>query len=275
MAVNKAFMNLSGAMDLIKMSKNPLTPVYEAITNSLESLAMKFEREVSDQTDPEIEVKFYFTGLLEEYKDLEQVEIVDNGIGFTDENYNRFIEFFDKSKGYDNRGTGRLQYFHRFNKIHVESTFLIDGDVNRRVIKCDKKNFISSEELTTENASSSPSTKIVLSDYSSDQSERDFFSGLTADEIETSIKSHFLLRFYLDIQKDAFHPPKVKITLMKGKDKLDERVIEPDSLPKPQEQGEIKVPYMRLADDGKGKAELETVAGRHEVIKWAHFMVTF
>ena len=116
MTINKAFMNLSGAMDLIKMSKNPLSPIYEAMTNSLEALA---QRNVEEEFSGELVVNCYFTGLLEESKELEQVEITDNGIGFTGENYNRFCEFFDKSKGYDNRGAERLQYFHRFHQIKV------------------------------------------------------------------------------------------------------------------------------------------------------------
>lgn len=125
-------MNLSGAMDLIKMSKNPLAPVYDAMTNSLESIAQRLEEK--GQVAGEIEVRFYFGGLLKEHKELEQVVIVDNGIGFTEENYNRFREFFDKSKGYDNRGTGRLQYLHRFERVKVDSVFESEEKFYRRAI---------------------------------------------------------------------------------------------------------------------------------------------
>ncbi|RYY74252.1 MAG: hypothetical protein EOO52_15460 [Gammaproteobacteria bacterium] len=94
MAKTKPLMNLNGAMDLIKMSKNPLTPIYEAITNSLEALTQK------GMTDSrhEIEVTLYFGGLLDNFKDLQQVDIVANATGFTEKNWSRFKEFFDKSK---------------------------------------------------------------------------------------------------------------------------------------------------------------------------------
>jgi hypothetical protein len=207
MSINKAFMNLSGAMDLIKMSKNPLAPIYEAMTNSLEAFAQRPDK--GQKITNEINVHLYFSGLLDDCKELEQVDVIDNGIGFTEENYNRFCEFFDKSKGYDNRGTGRLQYFHRFQKIKVNSIFESEGEFFRRTINTNKNNFIVDEDLVSEAALSSPKTIVSLLQYLPSPSEKEYFNNLTIDEIASSIKSHFLLRFYLDKQKEGFQAPKV------------------------------------------------------------------
>jgi hypothetical protein len=269
MAISKAFMNLSGAMDLIKMSKNPLAPIYEAMTNSLEALA---QRTCDNKIVGEIEVQFYFSGLLEDSKELEQVVIIDNGIGFTDENYNRFREFFDKSKGYDNRGTGRLQYLHRFHRIKVDSVFASEDVFYRRTIDCNRNDFIGGENLVlVENVSIPQTTVSLCKHHSSGSSEHEYFSNLTIDEIASAIKSHFLLRFYLDTQKDGFEAPKVSVVFFKGDEKIDGRTIDPNSISKPKAEGEIKVPYMRLTNTNDNKPELEAIAGRYEIIKWAHF----
>jgi hypothetical protein len=272
MAISKAFMNLSGAMDLIKMSKNPLAPVYEAMTNSLESLAQRVNR--SEGTVGEIEVRFYFSGLLDDFKDLEQVVIVDNGIGFTEENYNRFREFFDKSKGYDNRGTGRLQYLHRFNRVKVESVFENECQFYRRTIDCNKNNFIRNESVVLEKTAAKSMAVVSLCDYISDVAEKEYFNNLTIDDVASAIKSHFLLRFYLDNQKSGFQAPIVKITFFKGGERTGDREINPENIPKPKAEGEITVPYMKFSNSQNDKPELEVVGGHSEVIKWAHFSLT-
>ena len=271
MSSNKVFMNLSGAMDLIKMSKNPLAPVYEAMTNSLESIAQHLEEK--GQVAGEIEVSFYFGGLLDEFKVLEQVVIVDNGIGFTEENYNRFREFFDKSKGYDNRGTGRLQYLHRFERVKVDSVFESEEKFYRRTIDCNKNNFIGGKDVVLEEGITSPETTLSLCEFSSEPNEQEFFNNLSIDELVSSIRRHFLLRFYLDTKKEGFQAPIVKVAFFKGGESTDQRTIAPDIISKPKLEGEIKVPYMRLTNSKESKPELEAIAGRHEVIKWAHFVL--
>lgn len=263
-------MNLSGAMDLIPMSKNPLSPVYEAMTNSLEALIQRAENE---KISGEIKLHLYFSGLLDD-KELEQVDIIDNGIGFTDENYERFCEFFDKSKGYDNRGTGRLQYFHRFQAIKIDSVFKNNGAFYRRNIDSNVNNFIVDASNVVEESAIIPQTTVSLCRYLSPGKEQEYFYNLSIDDLASAIKSHFLLRFYLDKKKEGFHAPTVKIAFFKGGNQIDERLIDPASIPNPEKEGEIKVPYMRLANTVKEeKQELEEVSGHNEVIKWAHFIL--
>ena len=265
MTVSKAFMNLTGAMDVIKMSKNPLAPFYEAITNSLEALS-----QIRNRISSEIEVQFRFTGLFDDRLALEQVEIIDNGAGFNEENYNRFREFFDKSKGYDNRGTGRLQYFHRFQRVEIDSTFESNEKYYRRVINCNKLNFIVKETLD-EVITESSKTIVALCDYSASVSEAEYFTSVTIDEITKSIKSHFLLRLYLDNKKDGFKAPTIKISFFKKDTLIEERIIDPESIPSPKRDGDIKIPYMKVVYKDNGKSELEEIPGFYEVVKWAHF----
>lgn len=266
---NKALINLSGAMDLIKMSKKPLAPIYEAINNSLEALNKKSE---DTNRAPLIGVALYFGGLLDESKELEKVEITDNGIGFDDENYMRFKEFFDKSKGYGNKGTGRFQYFHRFYQIKIDSVFEENGTRYRRTFSCTKNNFIP-DEKKVEDKDSRFQTKVSLCGYLGKGSEKIYFDTLKVEQLVSEIKSHFMLRFYLDNKKDELYAPKVKISFIKGGNVLEEKVIDPENLPAPEKEGEIFVPYMKVVDPKIKPVELDIVAGKKEKIKWAHFVV--
>jgi hypothetical protein len=272
MAKNKPLMNLNGAMDLIKMSKNPLTPIYEAITNSLEALAQKG----TTNSLHEIEVILYFGGLLDNQKELQQVDIIDNGAGFTEENWSRFKEFFDKSKGYDNRGTGRLQYFHRFEHVKVDSVFENEGQYYRRVFSCNKSNFINDDNFENPKPvdlnTNSYHTKVSLCNYLGEGIEKEFFDELNIEQFVGFIKSHFLLRFYLDNKKDHLQAPNVKITFIKAGDIIGEQSISPENMPSPQQEGEISVHYMKISYPELKSDGLETLS-RKEVIKWAHFVV--
>lgn len=267
MSANKPLMNLSGAMDLIKMSKNPLAPVYEAITNSLEALT-----QVKSSTPGYIEVRLFFAGLFENEEKLEQIEIVDNGAGFNEENYGRFREFFVKSKGYDNRGTGRLQYFHRFHRVRVDSVFQSDEKRFRRTIDCHKKSFIVKESFEECESSAPLKTSVSLSEYSPTSAEMDFFSKIDIDDFSSSIRSQFLLRFYLDNKKPTLKAPNVVVIFFRNGEELAQRLIDPNSIPSPQKEGEIKVPYMNIVNNSSARRELEP-SSNYEIIKWAHFVL--
>lgn len=268
MSVKKPLMNLSGAMDLIKMSKNPLAPIYEAITNSLEALAQR-----DSFNSGEIEVRLFFTGLFESEDKLEQIDIVDNGVGFNTENYDRFREFFVKTKGYDNRGTGRLQYFHRFHRVRIDSIFDGGGKFFRRKIECHKTSFIVKEDLEECLTPVPLQTTVSLSEYFPTSAESDFFRNISIDDFSSSIRSQFLLRFYLDNKKPLLKAPDVLVVFFKNGAETDRLLIDANSIPSPQREGEIKVPYMELVYKSNGKPELEP-SNKYETIKWAHFVLS-
>ena len=269
---SKPFMNLSGAMDIIKKSKNPLTPIYEAMTNSLEALTQKGLK-VGNSVG-EISIILHFTGVLDQEKDLEQILITDNGIGFTDENYDRFLEFFDKSKGYKNRGTGRIQFFHRFQRIKIDSVFEKDGAYFKRTFICTKSNFVTLEELNPALDTTTPVTTVKLSEYLSNNAEKMFFNSLTVEKLTAEITSNFILRFYLDNKKEGLQVPRVKVSIFKAGESLGERIIDPNSIPEPHAEGKITVPYMQLSSTKEHKFELTSIPERKEDIKWAHFVLT-
>lgn len=264
-------MNLKGAMDLITKSAYPLAPLYEAMTNSLESIAQK---KFEDNEASEITVRLHFTGLLDEVKELSQIEVIDNGVGFTGKNYDRFVEFFDKSKGYDNRGSGRLQYLHRFEKIDVHSIYSENNLRYERRFSCSSGRFIYDESNKPTSTNDAPFlTKVIMSGCLAEAEEKEFFNNLTIDDLLKDIVRHFLLRFYLDNQKDDLNVPLINIEFLKDNKDTETRTLLPKDIPSPQANGQIDVAYMRIKNAKAEKIEWEKVKGKSETIKWAHFKI--
>ena len=113
-----------GMMEQIRKSRYPLAPLYEAIANSLEAILQK---DFGPKEEPAIKLTFEFRGLLLEHKTLSRIVIEDNGIGFDRTNFSRFETLLDKSKGYNNRGSGRIQFVHRFGRVDVTSFYSEDA----------------------------------------------------------------------------------------------------------------------------------------------------
>lgn len=110
-----------GQLKKIKKSSNYLQPIFEALTNSLESIKS------SRIENGKIEILLDFGGNLfsgeKSVKSLQSIEILDNGDGFTNEAYERMEDIHDDTKGYSNKGSGRLQFIHFFEEVIYKSIF--------------------------------------------------------------------------------------------------------------------------------------------------------
>ena len=94
-----------------------LQPVYEAFTNSWESILEKYTAEHLNLGSIVIEFH-YNAGVFEEdnennLKNLQKIIITDNGIGLNEESFTRLLNLRDNSKSKNNKGTGRIQYLQR------------------------------------------------------------------------------------------------------------------------------------------------------------------
>ncbi len=114
-------MNYPGLLKRIKKSKNYLQPIYEAFTNSLEAIKM------CNGCKREITISLNFKGTLfsndNDVKNLQSISIIDTGIGFTDKGFDRLKNIYDESKGFANKGSGRLQFIHYFDVAIYESVY--------------------------------------------------------------------------------------------------------------------------------------------------------
>jgi len=124
-----------GVLREISKSNEHLQPIFEAFTNCLESI--KFLNIGSNGC---ITIKMYYdktlTGLT-----FKKVAIEDNGVGFDEVNFTRFQRYKDDQKGYNNKGSGRIQLIHFFNQSEFTSIFKTDEGFSERTFTL-SKNFL-------------------------------------------------------------------------------------------------------------------------------------
>jgi len=112
-----------GRTQKIAKSTDKLRPIYEAFTNSFEAINA-LNRNLSES---KITIGIHFLKNLytENNKDLEfdSITIEDNGVGFNSEEFERFLNLDDISKGKGNKGSGRIQFIHYFEKAEYESVY--------------------------------------------------------------------------------------------------------------------------------------------------------
>ena len=125
--------NIDRIVKDIKSKTTSLTPVIEAVCNSIDAIG-------SERTDGIIDIivkrsgqqslKLDNTHVL---SDIVSIDIIDNGVGFTEENKDSFDTYrsgFKMSKG--GKGFGRFMYLKYFNHVSIESIFCEDGKYKQR-----------------------------------------------------------------------------------------------------------------------------------------------
>ena len=125
--------NIDRIVKDIKSKTTSLTPIIEAVCNSIDAIG-------SERTDGAIEIIVKRSGqqslILDSshtLSDIISIDIVDNGIGFTEENKNSFDTYrsgLKMSKG--GKGFGRFMYLKYFNHVSIESIFYEDGKYKQR-----------------------------------------------------------------------------------------------------------------------------------------------
>jgi hypothetical protein len=259
--------NLHGMLKLIKASKNPLTPVFESLANSLESI---IERKSSQQEL--IEIEFHFNDQDDDAKRLDFITITDSGAGFNTQSYSRFNELLNTSKGYRNRGSGRLQYFHRFSEMLVESNYKELNNWKTRKFKCNRENFIYAD--TCEDTDDEIfKTIITLQGLRSNKQDDAFFSSLTLSNFSSVIKTQFALRAYLENQKEGMIFPLIRIKFSYQISQDDDCIeITNSEFPAPTAEGEFEVNRQIPYQSKNGDIAWEKVAEQKpEKFNWLVF----
>lgn len=269
MTTTSARLSLEGMLDLIPKSRRPLAPLFEAISNGLEAIVERRNRTGWNERGL-ISLKFYFSGLIPEARRLERLEIIDNGIGFDDENFARFETFLDRTKGFNNRGSGRVQFLHIAHRIEVKSHFETNRTVMLRHFVCNPVSFITNPTLVPASTNAIIGTTITLSDFGLTKESEEFFASLTLEELRNAIKSHFLLRLHLARTESPTTAPEIYIEYFKNQESEGHVVLKPIDVPQP-EVGEIKVPYVKVRDVQADQIEWLIQPSHVETLHWAHF----
>lgn len=243
------------ALSEIKKSKDQLRPIYEAITNSLEAIRM-----LKHTTgNGEIIIKLVFSKNLfskdEVNNDFQEIIIEDSGIGFNDTEFERLETLNDDRKGYQNRGTGRVQLIHFFDKCEYISIYEDPNSATgfkQRTFSLSKnkaflKNnaiiyYINTLDVAAEKAKTMLSLKTPL-----DDKDLSLYKELTIDELKESIISHYLLYFC----ENQGALPVIKLQHFVNGAIKKEIEIKSVDIPQMDQQKDLDIQYCKMSSDGR------------------------
>lgn len=131
-------LSFDGVLHDIKKSKTALQPLFEAFTNALE--AIKIRQNSDNRFKGEIYIKINTSETTTLIPEFISLSITDNGIGFNDDEFNRFNTYKLTNKGFKNLGSGRIQYVHYFATTTVNSVYKQEDAFYEREFIVSKKN---------------------------------------------------------------------------------------------------------------------------------------
>ena len=244
----------SGVLKAIPKSPNILQPLFEAFTNSLESIRLRQQN--GDKFESYIKIIMDYNSTLDgKGVDLSSLTIIDNGIGFDKENYKRLITFKDDTKGFNNRGSGRLQMIHSFQTAKYNSVYKENGNIMQREFILSKIHPFLSRNTIVYNVTG-PSitdgekqieTILTMSQPLLPKDAKEF-AKLGSDDIKKALLNHYMLA--LCNIKDNL--PHIEISYCVAREIVDCDLIEKDDIPDPtQKDIVVSVPLCRISEDMK------------------------
>jgi hypothetical protein len=241
----------------IKKSNDPLQPVFESFTNSIESIRLLRNREsLQIKGNVTIGVYFEFNDILKSYS-FDKLTIEDNGIGFDDENYGRLLRYKDDRKGINNKGTGRIQLVHYFKHVEFESIYSNDATYNLRHFRIDKE-LAEKDALAIELSPVAISnekerkTKLTLSSFW-DSKDKEFYDDLQLSELKSKLINKYILNFCA--MKDSL--PSISITFFQSGNQIGTEVIDVNDIPAVDKIDSVNIRYKKLSDDSKRLLQTE------------------
>lgn len=195
--------NISGVVENVPMQTNVYTPIIEAIVNAIQAI-----EDAGRNGDGEVTVIFKRSsqatlGIDEASPEISDIEIIDNGIGFTQENRDSFDELYSdfKKEKYGCKGFGRFMFLKYFESIEIESVFHEDNKYLRRKFDFKKgKKIINPEtESVTDSAETDTKTAIKLKDLKEG----------TLDKKLSTIARKILEKLLIYFIRDDYKCPKI------------------------------------------------------------------
>lgn len=248
-----------GRIQKIAKSTDKLRPIYEAFINSYEAIKNISEGKIT------ISIQFNKTLYSEKNEDLEfdNITIEDNGIGFNNEEFTRFLNLDDTSKGIGNKGSGRVQFIHYFEKAEYESVFEDKSSstgFKKRVFTLSKNeaflknNAIVRLDSDEEVLATASYTILKLSNPlektgSQKQENRSFFKSLSTEDLKINIRNKFLALFCDN--KNNLPEIKLQRTINCIVDFENEKTITQKDIPNIDKSDRIDVYYSKINMEGK------------------------
>lgn len=241
-----------------KNSETPLQPLFEAFTNSLEAIRL-----LNSKSKGEISIKIYrekdlFSKSNHLY-DFTKMTISDTGIGFNDSEFERLINLRDDRKNFKNKGTGRVQYLHTFDKTYIHSIYSDKGSktgYKKRELTLSKSaafiqnNTIIRLDAEEEIEASSTETTITF-ETPLDKKDHDFYSQISSSDIKLELIRHYLAGFC----EHRNNLPRIELKTFIDNEVTEELEIVPDDIPNPDNEKPIEIPYSKLVNNRVEKTE--------------------
>lgn len=262
---DNTFINLPGAyypqiLSEIKKSPNVLQPIYEAFTNSLESIYLKDE----DNKVNSIKIKHYLKKNLLNELEFDKIIIEDTGKGFDDKEFERFLIFKDSRKGFKNKGSGRIQLTHFFENIEYSSVYKEKVDYKKRDFRVSKSSryvntnntitFLKSTE-TLNGSVNDTGTSLLLSNLLKEEDKKSY--NFIIDDLKKDIINHYMMSFCLNRN----NLPKITFEQYVNNEFDREIRIDKDDIPKNEKTFDFTLNYNLISGDSdeiKILDELET-----------------
>lgn len=223
-----------------------LQPIYEAISNSFEA--------TKDENDSiTIAMNFSRSGA-GGVRDLLSISVIDTGHGITSNDLTRLQRLYDESKGYNNLGSGRVQYLHYFNRTDIYTVYKEDGKTFRRRFVMSIGFFdrhhsvlwMGKPEATEEGT---PTGTTVTFSLIRDEKDKKEYDELSAENLKEAVWNHYLGRLCLHVP----HCPIIHFRefIMEVEDENAALSITNDDIPKHEYSIPFKVKYTKYTRTGQ------------------------
>jgi len=265
----------NGRIQKITKSPDKLRPIYEAFTNAYDAI-----RNISAGKIV-INIRLNKTLFSEREEDLEfdNITIEDNGVGFNDEEFTRFLNLDDTSKGIGNKGSGRIQFIHYFEKAEYESVFADSSSLTgfkKRVFTLSKNdaflkdNAIVRLDFDNEISATASYTILKLSNpietNNKKQENREYFKTLSPEDLKNNLRNKFLALFCDN--RDCLPEIKLQRSINGIIDSESEKSITYQDIPNTDKSDDIKVYYSKINMEGKIEKSTEK-----EVLNFKSFKI--
>ena len=256
--INQTFSYESLMKRRVKKHTSVFQPILEAISNALEATEGKGDKIV-------IRIKVS-QSLFENKYSYNCIEVEDTGCGFTKENLQRFYDLFNESKGYNNLGTGRIQFLHFFQHTEFHSVFLDKTDKTKKQIDiCLSTKFINNHKTPIwvsypkEVLDDTPTGTTVSFYLPCDDKDKASYEEMSTDDVFDKVFTHYLGR--LCLSKDNMQNIGIEFYVNGVHDTTKDKTISEQNIPDVDYHDEVEVHYKIMNETGDGfveQKELET-----------------
>ena len=236
----------------VKKHASVFQPILEAISNALEATEGKGDKIV-------IRLKVS-QSLFENKYSYNCIEVEDTGCGFTKENLQRFYDLFNETKGYNNLGTGRIQFLHFFQHTEFHSVFLDKTDKTKKQIDiCLSTKFINNHKTPIwasypKGVPDDTPTGTTVSFYlPCDDKDKASYEEMTTDDVFDKVFTHYLGR--LCLSKNNMQNICIEFYVNGVHDTTKDKTISEQNIPDVDYHDEVEVHYKKMNDTGDGFIE--------------------